>query len=300
MIKGKIVLVSLLLLLVFSCKTAENKESIDNGTMFLWELKTEASTIYIAGSVHVASPDLYPLNKEYYTAIENSDNFVMEADIGEGNQDSILAYTMERAMFSGGDSLSNYIDDDFRDKLIHDALSKFGIPYSGVEVLKPWFLSTMLTVLTLQADGMDPENGVDQHFMSIAKSEGLKQYFLESAEGQIDMISSASIEKQVYELKKVVDEIDMILDSINELFTAWKLGDLKTFSDLFLDEFQDPESLEMYNTLLVDRNLNWAEQVDGFIDSGENYFMVVGAGHLVGADSLISILRDKGYKITRK
>ncbi|WP_326512536.1 TraB/GumN family protein [Clostridium intestinale] len=39
--------------------------------------------------------------------------------------------------------------------------------------------------------------------------------------------------------------------------------------------------------------------IEGFISENKKYFIVVGAGHIVGEDGIIKALEDKGYSITR-
>ena len=42
-----------------------------------------------------------------------------------------------------------------------------------------------------------------------------------------------------------------------------------------------------------------ADIVDGWLGQGEPVFVVVGAGHLVGPDGLVALLRAKGYDVTQ-
>jgi uncharacterized protein YbaP (TraB family) len=44
------------------------------------------------------------------------------------------------------------------------------------------------------------------------------------------------------------------------------------------------------------RNRNWIPRIEGYLRSGQTYF-VVGAGHMGGPDGLLSLLRTRGYKI---
>ena len=48
------------------------------------------------------------------------------------------------------------------------------------------------------------------------------------------------------------------------------------------------------NILLTQRNKNWVKQLNVIMKS-ESVFVAVGAGHLVGKDGLINLLKKEGY-----
>ena len=50
--------------------------------------------------------------------------------------------------------------------------------------------------------------------------------------------------------------------------------------------------------LLVARNRNWVPQLKAMLASGKTHFVTVGIGHLVGRDSVVAMLRAKGYRVT--
>ena len=37
------------------------------------------------------------------------------------------------------------------------------------------------------------------------------------------------------------------------------------------------------------------DKIEGFLENDEIYFVVVGAGHLVGENGIINLLEEKGY-----
>jgi uncharacterized protein YbaP (TraB family) len=56
-------------------------------------------------------------------------------------------------------------------------------------------------------------------------------------------------------------------------------------------EFGLNEGMEI---LLDKRNINWVNQLKHILP-GQNIFMAVGAGHLVGKKGLIELLKKEGY-----
>jgi hypothetical protein len=43
--------------------------------------------------------------------------------------------------------------------------------------------------------------------------------------------------------------------------------------------------------------MNWLPTIERLIGQNKNYLVVVGVGHLIGADSVISLLKGKGYSL---
>ena len=55
----------------------------------------------------------------------------------------------------------------------------------------------------------------------------------------------------------------------------------------------------LYETLLVNRNISWAEWVDQRMGQPGTVFLAVGAGHLAGESSLQALLEQKGLVVER-
>ena len=52
-----------------------------------------------------------------------------------------------------------------------------------------------------------------------------------------------------------------------------------------------------YDALLVRRNANWAGQIETLLKGSGTAFIVVGAAHLAGADSVQSMLEARGVDV---
>jgi uncharacterized protein YbaP (TraB family) len=48
--------------------------------------------------------------------------------------------------------------------------------------------------------------------------------------------------------------------------------------------------------LLTDRNYKMAGKIEQYLTTDNTYFVVVGAGHLVGDEGIVRLLQTKGYK----
>ena len=57
----------------------------------------------------------------------------------------------------------------------------------------------------------------------------------------------------------------------------------------------DPNS---YKQIITDRNNDWLPKVEAMFNNDKNEFVLVGVAHLAGQDSLLTLLENKGYKVS--
>ena len=79
------------------------------------------------------------------------------------------------------------------------------------------------------------------------------------------------------------------------MVNAWRRGDVETLNRILRESFQDFPSLA--RRLIDMRNQNWVPKIDGYLRSGDKYFVVVGAGHMGGPNGLLALLKARRCKI---
>jgi uncharacterized protein YbaP (TraB family) len=78
------------------------------------------------------------------------------------------------------------------------------------------------------------------------------------------------------------------------LIAAWSAGDLPRLTAFIDAAFKpDPEGARLF----AEHNRVWTTQLESLLNSGGNYFVVVGVAHLVGPSGVPSLLRADGYKV---
>ena len=82
---------------------------------------------------------------------------------------------------------------------------------------------------------------------------------------------------------------------LDKMAKAWSEGDNEALEALFADEMKK-EAPDLYKKLIVDRNVRWSEQVEKILRGSGVHQIAVGAGHLVGPDSVQVQLAKRGIK----
>lgn len=98
----------------------------------------------------------------------------------------------------------------------------------------------------------------------------------------------------LYESALMLDESPQMLD---QLVDEWADGDIAGIASLVASPDGVGFSGPVYESLLVERNRNWVPQIEAMLDEPGSVLIAVGAGHLAGPDSVITMLRDKGYQV---
>lgn len=99
-------------------------------------------------------------------------------------------------------------------------------------------------------------------------------------------------------LRETVEEIERLNKEINAIVQAWLKGDDYRLTTLLLAGMQ--EYPDLYENVLVERNRRWVTDIEKLVQQGSGAMVVVGAAHLVGKDSVVEMLKAKGYSVEQR
>jgi uncharacterized protein YbaP (TraB family) len=200
------------------------------------------------------------------------------------------------AVYPGDDSLKKHVSAETYER-VKKEMGRFGIPTELIEKQKPWFLAMTLIALESVRLGLDPKLGIDIHFLS--KAEGKKKILeLESLDYQIDVLSGLSEKDQELFLLYTLKDMNIMEQELDRMIQAWSSGDTKAMESLMTKSVSEDKSLSsIYEKLVYERNRRMASKIRDFLKTKETYFVVVGAGHLVGNEGIIELLKRDGYRI---
>lgn len=277
-------------LLIFSVHVREAASLNQNN--FLWKVQSGKRTAYILGSIHFMKKEVYPLNRKIEGAFEKSNVLVVEANVTDPGKVDLIKL-MQSAFYSGDDTLERHVSRSTYE-LVKKEFGNIGFPAELINKQKPWFLALTLESLELVKLGFDPSYGIDMHFLS--KASGKKILELESVDYQLNLFSSFSDYEQEMLLLHTLKEIKTADEVVDSLVRAWQSGDIKGMESLVSTGInKDPRMSSIYEKLFYGRNKNMSSRIQEFLKTDDTYFVVVGAGHLVGKDGIIEMLKNKGY-----
>ncbi|MET0378933.1 MAG: TraB/GumN family protein [Spongiibacteraceae bacterium] len=282
----------LLLTLVQPAAYAANDKGI------FYRAQRDNVEIYLLGSMHVASPDLYPLRAAMEVAFGAADTLVVEVDITRIDHAAVATWMTEHGFYPEGDSLRNHLRAETWQRL-SKYLQKQDIDPASLERQKPGLLVMMLTMLQMNADGLQAALGIDQHFLNAANTVKKPVFELETVVDQLTLIAAMPNPDKTINL--MLDEIEDTAPYIDELSTAWKSGDAEKFEPLILTALtgDDAESRAYFSRILEQRNRSMTQRLLAQCRATQKLFVVVGAAHLVGTEGIPALLKQAGFEITQ-
>lgn len=278
-----------------SCAQAQAPESTAQAEALpgpaLWKLEDEDTTIYLFGTVHALPASLEWYDDRIKAAFDASDEFVTEIDMSDAA--AIQSVVATKAGLAGERTLRDLMGDEDRAEY-EAALTSLGLPAAALDRVEPWFAAMTLSLLPLINEGYQTESGVELKLGAEAgdKTRGA----LETIEQQIDFFDTLPMDHQLEFLDETVDAVPDAAATLNEMVAAWVAGDADGLAVMMNAELDDEA---LYQRLLIDRNANWAEWIEGRMAEPGSVFIAVGAGHLAGEGSVQRQLEARGHTITR-
>jgi uncharacterized protein YbaP (TraB family) len=264
----------------------------------LWAVQGRQNTVYLLGSVHVLQPGDATLPAAAEHAFDDAEQLVMEIDVDDPGADplSMAAQMQQAAMLPEGQTLKGVLGSDYAS--INERAQKSGIDLETLDAFAPWFVAIALLDLELAKRGFSPEFGIEQTLAARAIEAHKPIEGLETAAQQFQMLAGMPLAQQKRFLVMTLDESAQLDDELADLLRAWRTGDTEALARLLAGEYE--EFPDLYRTLTVDRNRAWVGRLAALLDDRDDYLVVVGAMHLVGPDSVVDLLRQRGYKVTQQ
>jgi hypothetical protein len=264
----------------------------------MWVIKDADSTIYLLGTVHVLKPDMQWETPRLNAAIAASDTLWQElptsdpaALVGE------LLPVMVKHGYSQDTKLTNLLSPAEMKTL--DAAAKLaGLSGAALNRMRPWNAALNISNAAVVRAGFDPMSGVDGQIERKFKTRGIKPNGFESAEQQIMIFATMEEEEELSFLRETLKEYQNASTEVEKLVSGWAAGDVEALNAMFVGEAK-AEGGAFYDELFTNRNRNWTSRIETMLAGKGVTFIAVGAGHLIGEDSVIAMLAAKGVKAER-
>lgn len=254
---------------------------------FLWSAQKDGTTTYLLGTMHVGVDPEARLPRPVWDQLDAAPAFAVETDVTDA------AITRMGGRASG--TLHEEIGPEYWKKL------ELALTPQLAQALDS--RSAMIPATLLALRGLPMTLPMDSILLARARNRGKRIVFLEPAARQ-----AAVLEKHLNAkaLKLMLDELDKVEQQSKQLLAAYVAGDEGAFAAITEEQRQDAlahgytaaEYDESLEDLLYRRNASWIAPIEQLHGSGGG-FIAVGAMHLLGPRSVLELLRQKGFQITR-
>lgn len=263
----------------------------------LWDVSTEKSRMSLFGSLHFGHPDFYPLAEPVESAFAEAESLVVEVDSTQpGFQRRMAALMEEKGQIPDGRRIQDEISPRVYDRLDAE-LAELGLPTERFSHLEPWTLSIVLMAFKFQSMGYSADAGVEQYLLARAQEKSIVA--LETAEEQIALLDS--LDGELF-LAYTLLSLRTFESQTAEMIRAWRCGEAAALERLLLDDTGAllPGVSDVVERIFDERNRSMAESLERLLEQGGSWFVVVGAGHLLGEEGIPALLAERGWPVERR
>ncbi|MBU1272186.1 MAG: TraB/GumN family protein [Alphaproteobacteria bacterium] len=259
----------------------------------LWVIKDADSTLYLFGTVHVLRPTVGWLSPKVEAAFDSSDQIWFEFS-NPDDQAAVMAVIQQHG-YSSDRPLSSYLTADERIGL-EAAAASIGVAAEAMEPMRPWWAGMTLALAPLAKAGYDPMSGSERILKARADAAGKPSHGFETIEQQVRVLADLPEAVQVDLVREGITDYQRGAEMLDGLVDAWAKGDVKALEAITVAEMK-ADFPALYGPLIVDRNTDWADQIQTQLQGSGTAFIAVGAAHLTGDDSVQSILKSRGVAV---
>ena len=292
---------------VLAAALAANQMASNPADGIFYRVSGGKNEMYLLGSIHVGSRDMYPMGNSIRQALERADVLVFECDTTSQEAASTVQMMYSETKLSDAVTRECYEN-------VKLAAECLGYDVQALERMKPWAVTSNFTVAAaargMEAGSSKQASALGVEDMVRKQGKNKKVSYLETAVDQLGRLDAFSSELQEYLLNsaclavtspETASETD---EELSQWPEWWREGNTQAFIESYRRsmEREVPEAFaqEYHQSLVTERNRSMADSLVRMLedDSGDTYLATVGLMHLVlPEDSIITELKNRGYTV---
>ena len=282
-----------LLVATVSASASRSSSPATAETHFVWRVTNLATPFYLVGSIHNLTEEDYPLPPIYDAALTNSRRVVFEYNPRQ--REALARKFGEAARYPEGKDIESEIA-PITAALLKKNAWRLQLRFEALRHYRPWAIA--LRLLAEQGPlGPSSPRSMDAYLSSEAQRAGKDVSGLETVNEHVafwrEMVESDGENLLLYALTHE-KTVGALLDKTRE---AWKRGDIAALSATNTRLHRANPGLAQ--KLLDRRNAIWVARIEEEMKSGNPTAIVAGTGHFLGPQSVLELLRERGYRIER-
>ncbi|MEQ1687033.1 MAG: TraB/GumN family protein [Sphingopyxis sp.] len=259
----------------------------------MWLAEDDDTRLILIGSVHQLPKDLNWQDARVRRATAQAGELWLELDPAEMPQ--IPALFARVARDERVPSLDARIGRNLAEPAF-DLAASAGIDEQAAQTLESWGLAMALSSVLSADAGLTSDVGVETRLTRAFQAAGKPVRALERALDQLALFDALPPATQDAMLARAVRERGQTRANIRALLTAWARGDVTRLASIAAEDVAKTPGLA--EPLVYARNRAWAAALTQRARRPGTVMVAVGTGHLVGEQSLPTLLRAAGFRVS--
>ena len=268
------------------------------GQGLLWQVQApNGQTSHVFGTFHTSDPRVLALPAPVVEALDRTETLAVEIVLTPQDQQTLAM----AAMLRDGRSLDQILGPKLFARSAA-AAQRYGLAAAQLRAFKPWGLFSLFALppeeWERQRRGI---RALDFHLQDLAARQGKRVMALESVREQVALFDSFSDAEQVMLLRSTLDEYQRNSNYFEDMVRDYLARDLSAIHALLTEpaEGMDPAFQARFIERFNDRrNLAMVQRALALLRRGKA-MIAVGALHLPGPKGILSLLAERGYKVSR-
>ena len=274
---------------------AARRAASDRGP--LWRIERDGRSAWLYGTIHVGSLAWAFPGPIVGAALRQAEVLAIELDVTSPEVQLQLAEASAQLHAAHGQVL---LPAPLAQRLARQiALACLDAAHMASQSLV--MQAVTLTVLSARRDALDPAYAQELVLAVYMHASGKPVLSLETAAAQVAVLASATQQDQVMLVQRTLDQLESGQGRavLRRLALAWEQADLATLAsyEAWCDCVHDDAERAFSKRLIDDRNPGLADAISRLHDGGQGVFAAVGALHMTGPQSLLALLRARGFKV---
>lgn len=262
----------------------------------MWQVYDSDTSIYLFGTVHLLPPGTQWRTAKFDQAAKEAGTLVVETIIDETNPRVFAAELARISIRPGLPPIVSRVPPD-KQAALRAVIAKSGIPEAALNNMETWAAAFALLQLQFKELGVSGSDGVELALRKTFNQAGKPVEQLETNAQQLGFFDTLPEAAQRDLLEGAIETPAAAKQQFNSMLAAWMSGDVNAIARTFNAELA--KSPDLREALLRRRNANWSYWLASRMQRPGTVLVAVGAGHLAGDDSVVEMLKKRGYRVKR-
>lgn len=267
------------------------QQAADRG--FLWRISRDGRDSFLYGTIHAGRPDWFALGPRVEASLFRTGALALEINV----TDPAVLAVLRGAMQGPSRALPEELMQSLRRAWAAECLPVADLAQGAAEMH-----ATQLAVAQAQRLGLFPLYGAESVLLMRSLRAERPVVGLESVQTQLAALLARDDAEAATMVREMLAELQRpgAARSLERLAQAWAGNDLKDLEAYaeWCDCLHTPTEREAYARLVDGRNPGMADAIEG-LHASLSVFAAVGALHMVGPQGLPTLLKARGFKVTR-
>ena len=262
----------------------------------IWRIGDRDTTIYLFGTIHVLPPGFQWRSPAIDRIVTAADTLIVESVDDDSGMESLMPAA------NGGAPLPPLIQrvtPDHRAALERFTATLDPNAAAALDGLPTWIAAVAIGFVRDFRAGEIPGPGADDWLEGYFRARGKPVVAIEDGQKVLANVSAIPAAEQQAMLNAALDAPRRSRADLRAATHAWAKGEVGPESALSMDLAGTSGSGALAGPLISDRNRAWADNLATRLGTPGTMLFAAGAGHFIGNESVLALLRQRGIKVTR-